>query len=75
MNYLNKAFVIFNTAIVSPIYYAIFTTLTILASVIMFKDWDRQKPTQIFTEICGFVTILSGIFLLHKTKEMVEGIY
>lgn len=27
----------FNTAIVSPIYYVMFTTLTILASVIMFK--------------------------------------
>jgi len=27
----------FNTALVSPIYYAMFTTLTILASAIMFK--------------------------------------
>lgn len=29
----------FNTAIVSPIYYVMFTSLTILASVIMFKVW------------------------------------
>ncbi|KAH0471001.1 hypothetical protein IEQ34_000724 [Dendrobium chrysotoxum] len=63
----------FNTAVVSPIYYVMFTTLTILASVIMFKDWDRQNPTQIVTEMCGFVTILSGTFLLHKTKDMVDG--
>lgn len=27
----------FNTAVVSPIYYAMFTTFTILASAIMFK--------------------------------------
>jgi hypothetical protein len=27
----------FNTVVVSPIYYVMFTTLTILASVIMFK--------------------------------------
>lgn len=27
----------FNTAVVSPIYYAMFTSLTILASAIMFK--------------------------------------
>lgn len=27
----------FNTAVVSPIYYTMFTSLTILASVIMFK--------------------------------------
>ncbi|PPD69514.1 hypothetical protein GOBAR_DD33607 [Gossypium barbadense] len=73
MNYLNKALDTFNTAVVSPIYYVMFTTLTILASVIMFKDWDRQNPTQIITEMCGFVTILSGTFLLHKTKDMVDG--
>ncbi|CAN1731299.1 Probable magnesium transporter NIPA4 [Linum perenne] len=62
----------FNTAVVSPIYYVMFTTFTILASVIMFKDWDRQNPIQIVTEICGFVTILAGTFLLHKTKDMAE---
>lgn len=73
MNYLNKALDTFNTAVVSPIYYVMFTSLTILASVIMFKDWDRQNPTQIVTEMCGFVTILSGTFLLHKTKDMNDG--
>lgn len=74
MNYLNKALDTFNTAVVSPIYYVMFTSFTILASVIMFKDWDRQNPTQIVTEMCGFVTILSGTFLLHKTKDMSDGI-
>ncbi|KAF3681138.1 putative N-acetylglucosaminyl-phosphatidylinositol de-N-acetylase-like [Capsicum annuum] len=63
----------FNTAVVSPIYYVMFTSLTILASVIMFKDWNGQTATQIITELCGFVTILSGTFLLHKTKDLVEG--
>ncbi|XAR56318.1 hypothetical protein NMG60_11036754 [Bertholletia excelsa] len=74
MNYLNKALDTFNTAVVSPIYYVMFTSLTILASVIMFKDWDRQNPTQIVTQMCGFVTILSGTFLLHKTKDMGDGL-
>ena len=37
------------------------------------QDWDRQNPTQIVTEMCGFVTILSGTFLLHKTKDLVDG--
>ncbi|KAI4296199.1 hypothetical protein L6164_036175 [Bauhinia variegata] len=73
MNYLNKALDTFNTAVVSPIYYVMFTSFTILASVIMFKDWDGQTPTQVITELCGFVTILSGTFLLHKTKDMVDG--
>ncbi|KAI4389386.1 hypothetical protein MLD38_001616 [Melastoma candidum] len=71
MNYFNKAPNTFNTAVVSPIYYVMFTSLTIVASVIMFKDWDRQNPTQIITEMCGFVTILSGTFL-HKTMDTTD---
>ena len=39
------------------------------------QDWDRQNPTQIVTEMCGFVTILSGTFLLHKTKDMSDGMF
>ncbi|KAJ3701773.1 hypothetical protein LUZ61_005478 [Rhynchospora tenuis] len=72
INYLNKALDTFNTAVVSPIYYVMFTSLTIVASVIMFKDWAGQNATQIVTEMCGFITILSGTFLLHKTKDMVD---
>jgi hypothetical protein len=36
------------------------------------QDWDHQNPTQIVTEMCGFMTILSGTFLLHKTKDMTD---
>lgn len=67
--YLNKALDTFNTAIVSPIYYAMFTTLTILASAIMFKDWSEQSASSIASEICGFITILSGTTVLHSTRE------
>nr|CAD1839115.1 unnamed protein product [Ananas comosus var. bracteatus] len=70
MNYLNKALDTFNTAVVSPVYYVMFTSLTIFASMIMFKDWDSQNASQIVTELCGFITILSGTFLLHKTMDM-----
>ncbi|KAK7348725.1 hypothetical protein VNO80_23366 [Phaseolus coccineus] len=70
INYLNKALDTFNTAVVSPIYYVMFTTFTIFASIMMFKEWDTQDASQIATEVCGFVTILSGTFLLHKTKDM-----
>ncbi|XP_004504357.1 probable magnesium transporter NIPA1 [Cicer arietinum] len=70
INYLNKALDTFNTAVVSPVYYVMFTSFTIFASMIMFKDWATQNKSQIATEFCGFVTILSGTFLLHKTKDM-----
>ncbi|KAG1674917.1 hypothetical protein FOA52_014710 [Chlamydomonas sp. UWO 241] len=68
MNYLNKALDLFNTAIVSPVYYVMFTTLTIVASVIMFRD--IQTWVQMASEACGFVTIIGGTFLLHTTKDM-----
>ncbi|KAK9933072.1 hypothetical protein M0R45_020285 [Rubus argutus] len=70
INYLNKALDTFNTAVISPVYYVMFTIFTILASMIMFKDWESQNASQIVTELCGFITILSGTFLLHKTKDM-----
>lgn len=34
------------------------------------QDVVHQNATQIITELCGFVTILCGTFLLHKTKDM-----
>ncbi|KAK4356488.1 hypothetical protein RND71_025459 [Anisodus tanguticus] len=70
MNYLNKALDTFNTAVVSPIYYVMFTTLTIVASVIMFKDWDGQNVGSIISGICGFIVVLSGTILLHVTKDV-----
>ncbi|XP_047317814.1 probable magnesium transporter NIPA4 [Impatiens glandulifera] len=70
MNYLNKALDTFNTAVVSPIYYVMFTSLTILASVIMFRDWDEQSIGSIASEISGFLVVLSGTILLHSTKDL-----
>jgi hypothetical protein len=46
-----------------------FTTLTILASGIMFKDWSGQSASVIASETCGFLTVLVGIVVLHSTKE------
>ncbi|XVF45480.1 hypothetical protein PTKIN_Ptkin02bG0209900 [Pterospermum kingtungense] len=69
LNYLNKALDTFSAAIVSPVYYVMFTTLTIIASVIMFKDWSGQNVSSIASEICGFITVLSGTIILHATRE------
>lgn len=40
MNYLNKALDTFNTSVVTPVYYVMFTTLVITASAILFKEWE-----------------------------------
>ncbi|XP_057793472.1 probable magnesium transporter NIPA6 isoform X4 [Salvia miltiorrhiza] len=67
--YLNKALDTFNTAVVSPIYYAMFTSLTIFVSAIMFKDWAGESASDIVSVLCGFITVLSGTMVLHGTRE------
>ncbi|CAM8921630.1 unnamed protein product [Rhodiola kirilowii] len=69
LNYLNMALDTFNTAVVSPIYYALFTTFTIVASSIMFKDWSGQSASSIVSVLCGFITVLAGTMVLHWTRE------
>lgn len=71
MNYLNKALDIFNTSIVTPIYYVMFTTLTIIASAILFQEWKvLQNPVKdVVGALCGFGTIIFGVFLLHAFKD------
>ena len=71
MNYLNKALDIFNTSIVTPIYYVMFTTLTIIASAILFQEWKvLQHPIKdTVGALCGFATIIFGVFLLHAFKD------
>jgi len=73
MNYLNRALDVFNTAVVTPIYYVMFTTLTLTASSIMFKDYARQSAREVAGQLCGFVTILAGVFVLHVTKDVEMG--
>ncbi|CAI0376896.1 unnamed protein product [Linum tenue] len=59
----------YNAAVVSPVYYVMFTTLTIVASAIMFKDWEGQDASSIASEICGFITVLTGTIILHSTRD------
>jgi len=70
MNYLNKALDIFNTSLVTPIYYVMFTTLTIIASAILFREWEVMGSKDTIGAICGFLTIIFGVFLLHAFKDV-----
>lgn len=73
MNYLNKALDIFNAAVVTPVYYVLFTTCTLTASSVMFKDYERQTAIELVNQLCGFVVILVGVFILHVTKDVAYG--
>ncbi|KAG1052489.1 hypothetical protein G6F46_004079 [Rhizopus delemar] len=66
--YLNKALNLFNTALVTPTYYVIFTTLTIVSSVLLYKGFDTSG-VNIATCVLGFLCICSGIALLHNPKS------
>ncbi|XP_019376759.1 PREDICTED: magnesium transporter NIPA2-like isoform X2 [Gavialis gangeticus] len=70
INYLNKALDIFNTSVVTPVYYVLFTTAVMMCSAILFKEWQHMALDNIIGTISGFLTIVSGIFLLHAFRDM-----
>lgn len=65
--YLNKALNLFNTALVTPTYYVIFTTLTIVSSIVLYRGFDTSA-VNIATCVLGFLCICSGIALLHNSR-------
>ena len=70
MNYLNKALDVFNTSIVTPIYYVMFTTFTIIASAILYKEWSELNAKDALGSLCGFAVIICGVFLLHAFRDI-----
>ncbi|KAI8335151.1 magnesium transporter NIPA-domain-containing protein [Chlamydoabsidia padenii] len=65
--YLNKALNLFNTALVTPTYYVIFTTMTIISSTILFQGFNASG-TDIASCVMGFFCICSGVALLHHSS-------
>ncbi|CAH1765187.1 3345_t:CDS:2 [Entrophospora sp. SA101] len=70
INYLNKALNLFNTAMVTPVYYVVFTSLTIISSSILTKGFEAP-PQGVVTVVLGFLVICSGIVLLQTSKGTV----
>jgi hypothetical protein len=68
MNYLNKALDIYKTTIVTPVYYVFFTTLVILASAILFKEWQHLSAEDVIGNICGFLIVIIAIFMLNAMR-------
>jgi len=67
VNYLNKALNLFNTAMVTPVYYVTFTSLTIISSAILSQGFEAP-PKSVVTVVLGFLVICSGIILLQYSK-------
>ncbi|KAG1468178.1 hypothetical protein G6F56_003989 [Rhizopus delemar] len=66
--YLNKALNLFNTAVVTPTYYVIFTTLSIISSIVFYRGFDAS-PVNIITCVFGFLIICSGVALLQQDRN------
>lgn len=70
MNYLNKALDLFNTNLVTPIFYVFFTTLVLIASAILFKEWQSLSFIDCLGCLFGFFIVVSAIFLLTTFKNV-----
>ncbi|CAG8549904.1 1055_t:CDS:2 [Ambispora gerdemannii] len=68
LNYLNKALNLFNTAMVTPVYYVTFTSMTMVSSAILFQGFTAP-PVNIVSVVLGFLVICSGIVLLQTSKN------
>ncbi|KAJ1301885.1 hypothetical protein OPQ81_000725 [Rhizoctonia solani] len=65
--YLNIALALFNTAMVTPTYYVIFTFCTLVTSIILYQGL-HATVTQILTVVLGFLMICTGITILQMSK-------
>lgn len=70
MNYLNKSLDIFNTSLVTPVYYVMFTLLVVLASAILFKEWAHMNFQNILGCLCGFFVVITAVFMLNAFKDV-----
>ncbi|XP_018564382.1 magnesium transporter NIPA2 isoform X2 [Anoplophora glabripennis] len=69
MTYLNRVLDLFNTNVVTPIYYVFFTTMVITASAILFKEWQKMSSRDIVGAMSGFLVTVVAIFLINTFRE------
>jgi len=54
---------------VTPIYYVCFTTCVILASAILFREFDHLSGHNWIGLLCGLAIVFTAIILLHLCKK------
>lgn len=70
LNYMNKALDIFNTSVVTPLLYVVFTGFVILASVILFDEWKGIGGLDAVGILCGLFIVIAGVFILQGFKDL-----
>ncbi|XP_041807525.1 magnesium transporter NIPA4 [Chelmon rostratus] len=70
VNYLNKSLDTFNTLLVYPIYYVLFTSVVLSTSIILFQEWRSMAAVDVVTTLGAFLVIVVGVAMLHLFKEL-----
>lgn len=70
VNYLNKSLDTFNTLLVYPIYYVLFTTVVLSTSIILFQEWRSMAAVDVVTTLGAFLVIVVGVSMLHLFREL-----
>ncbi|KAF8329106.1 magnesium transporter NIPA-domain-containing protein [Cantharellus anzutake] len=65
--YLNIALALFNTAMVTPTYYVMFTGCTLITTIVLYQG-VKASISAILTVVFAFLIICSGITLLQISK-------
>ncbi|XP_067348761.1 magnesium transporter NIPA4 isoform X2 [Channa argus] len=70
VNYLNKSLDTFNTLMVYPIYYVLFTSVVLTTCIILFQEWRSMAVVDVVTTLGAFLVIVVGVAMLHLFKEL-----
>ncbi|KAM4545395.1 magnesium transporter NIPA4 isoform 2-T3 [Odontesthes bonariensis] len=70
VNYLNKSLDTFNTLLVYPIYYVLFTSVVLSTSVILFQEWRNMTAVDVVTALGAFLVIVVGVAMLHLFRDL-----
>lgn len=73
VNYLNKSLDTFNTLMVYPIYYVLFTSVVLTTCIILFQEWRNIAAVDVVTILGAFLVIVVGVAMLHLFKELQVG--
>ncbi|KAI9571638.1 magnesium transporter NIPA-domain-containing protein [Boletus coccyginus] len=65
--YLNIALALFNTAMVTPTYYVLFSFCSMVTTIVLFQGLSAPA-SQIVTLVLAFLTICIGIIILQMSK-------
>ncbi|TSK42065.1 Magnesium transporter NIPA1 [Bagarius yarrelli] len=69
--FINRALESFSANVFEAVYYVTFTSSVILATAILFKEWEALGAQDCLGILCGFITISVGVTLLRLSQEAV----